>query len=208
MRRRAAKRRERAQLRARRHRESRGTKSTPGGQTTARLPTATAPPESGAGPCEGADLLPSQHDVGLVATATLCLINRERDAHGEAPLSLNTDLVHAAQGHTESMAAQDYFEHVSPDGQTPLSRMQANGYLSGADGGYEIGENIAWGSLRESTPAAIVSAWMASPPHRANILNASFRDSGVGVSAALPTSFAGGEAGAIYTQDFGAVYGG
>jgi uncharacterized protein YkwD len=149
--------------------------------------------------------VPSQDNVALVAGATLCLINRERGMHGEAPLLLSADLAHAAQGHSESMAAEDYFEHVSPDGQTPLSRMHATGYLSSADAGYAVAENIAWGSLGDSTPAAIVAAWMASPPHRANILDGEFRDSGIGISPHLPASFAGGQAGAIYTQDFGAI---
>jgi uncharacterized protein YkwD len=43
---------------------------------------------------------------------------------------------------------------------------------------------------------------MSSPAHRANILNRSFRDSGIGVLASLP-ALAGGDRGAIYTQDFG-----
>lgn len=160
---------------------------------------------SGAGGCEGAYVTPSEQNLALVSAATLCLINRERAAHGEQPLRANADLGHAAQGHSESMAAQAYFEHTSPDGRTPLGRMQASGYISGQQAAYEVGENIAWGSGQDATPAAIVAAWMASPPHRANILDGEFRDSGIGISPHLPASFAGGLAGAIYTQDFGAV---
>ncbi len=48
--------------------------------------------------------------------------------------------------------------------------------------GYEVGENIAWGTLWLATPKAIVAGWMASPGHRANILDATFKDTGVGVS--------------------------
>lgn len=85
--------------------------------------------------------------------------------------------------------------------------MRESGYLSSSTPGYEVGENIAWGSYADATPAAIVAAWMASPPHRANILDGSFRDTGIGVSAHLPSSFAAGATGGIYTEDFGVVIG-
>lgn len=157
------------------------------------------------GACANTRLRPTRSNIALIRGATLCLINRERAAHGEQPLRANADLDHAAQGHSESMAAQAYFEHTSPDGRTPLGRVQATGYISGQQAAYEVGENIAWGSGQDATPAAIVAAWMASPPHRANILDGEFRDSGIGISPHLPASFAGGQAGAIYTQDFGAI---
>ena len=161
-------------------------------------------PTDGTG-CEGTSLMPSTANVSLIAAATLCLVNRERTARGERPLSANTDLTRAAQGHTISMTRGGYFEHESPYGQTMLQRIESSGYIPGPNVGYELGENIAWGSLGNATPAAIVAAWMASRGHRENILNPNYRDSGMGVSPDLPTSFAGGQAGAIYTQDFGAI---
>ena len=45
-----------------------------------------------------------------------------------------------------------------------------------------IGENLAWGTLQLSTPQAIVAAWIASPGHLANILEAQYRETGIGVS--------------------------
>ena len=153
--------------------------------------------------CPGADLEPTETDLGSIRAATLCLVNRERAGHGERPLTPNERLERAAQGYTEGMSFGDYFEDVGPRGETPLSRMRAAGYISSSRIGYEVGENIAWGTLWEATPSAIVAAWMASPGHRANILDARFRDSAVGVSPQPPLSLAGGQAGAIYTQDFG-----
>jgi uncharacterized protein YkwD len=132
-------------------------------------------------------------------------VNRERSAHGERPLSLNGHLQQAAQSHTESMVAGNYFEHIGPGGQTPLDRMRAAGYIYSSRIGYELGENIAWGSAQLGTPRAIVAAWMASPGHRANILDARFRDTGVGVSAQLPARAGRGVLGGIYTQDFGVI---
>ena len=160
------------------------------------------------GDCANAALAPTEQNLESIRAATLCLVNRERTAYGEAALEPNTQLEQAAQGHTESMVEDDYFEHVGPNGETPLERMRAAGYIYNSQIGYEVGENIAWGTLWLGSPRAIVAAWMASPAHRANILDAQYRDTGIGVSPHPPSSLAGGKAGGIYTQDFGVIVGG
>jgi uncharacterized protein YkwD len=156
------------------------------------------------GQCRDSGLSPGPSDVEAVRAATLCLVNRERGAHGEPALHWNNHLVKAAQAHTESMAFGNYFEHVGPGGETPLSRMRHDGYIYSSRLGYEVGENIGWGSLWLGTPKAVVAAWMASPGHRANILDRHFRDTGIGVSPHLG-SLAHGQSGGIYTQDFGVI---
>jgi uncharacterized protein YkwD len=161
--------------------------------------------------CPHANLRPTGHDLRLVRAATLCLINRERAAHNERPLHANRRLQRAAQAHSRSMAFGDYFEHVGaggPGGGTPLARLRAAGYISSSHVGFEVGENIAWGTLSLATPRAVVAAWMASPGHRANILDPHYRETGIGVSPHPPTSLAHGQPGAIYTQDFGVIIGG
>ncbi len=150
--------------------------------------------------------MPTAQNVALIRSATFCLINRERAVHGERPLRPNRRLRRAAQSHTESMAFGDYFEHTGPRGGTPLTRMRAAGYISSRSS-YEVGENIAWGTLGLATPRAIVAAWMGSPPHRANILDPRYRETGIGVSPHPPSSLSHGQAGAIYTQDFGVIIG-
>ena len=102
------------------------------------------------------------------------------------------------------MVSADYFDHVSPTGETPLDRIRASGYLRRGDA-YELGENIDLGTLNLATPAAVVADWMNSPDHRANILNSDFVDSGIGVVAQAPAQYAGAQDGATYTQDFGAL---
>jgi uncharacterized protein YkwD len=154
------------------------------------------------GVCPDANLAPSVSNVRMIRAATLCLVNRERARHGEPALHWNERLVRAAQSHTESMAFGDYFEHVGPGGETPLSRMRRTGYIYSSRLGFEVGENIAWGSLWLGTPKAVVASWMASPGHRANILDERFRDTGIGVSPHVG-AFAHGQSGGIYTQDFG-----
>jgi uncharacterized protein YkwD len=158
--------------------------------------------------CVGADETPNSENLASVRAATLCLINRERAAHGERALVTNAHLEAAAQGHSNNMVADDYFEHVGPNGQTPVSRIRAAGYLQNPRAGYAIGENIAWGTLWLATPRAIVSAWMNSPGHRANILNPRYRETGIGISPSAPSSMSEGQSGATYTQDFGVIIGG
>jgi uncharacterized protein YkwD len=114
-------------------------------------------------------------------------------------------LARAAQAHSDDMAQGDYFEHVGPTGDTPVSRMRASGYIYSSRVGYEVGENIGWGTLWLATPRAIVQAWMGSPEHRANILNGHYRDTAIGVAPHPLASLARGQAGAIYTQDFGVI---
>jgi uncharacterized protein YkwD len=157
------------------------------------------------GVCPNAEARPSGANLEVVRTATLCLVNRERLSHGEGALQPNTRLQTAAQGHSEDMSSGDYFEHDGRGGSTPLSRMRAAGYIFSSHIGYAVGENIAWATLWLATPKAIVASWMASPGHRANILDATFHDTGLGISPHPLASLARGQAGAIYTQDFGRI---
>jgi uncharacterized protein YkwD len=136
-----------------------------------------------------------------VQAATLCLINRERRNHGEAPLADDSRLTGAAASHSRDMVARDYFSHTSPGGQTALQRIQASGFPGGS-GAFSVGENIAWGTLWLATPREIVGAWMRSAGHRANILDGRYRYTGVGVAPAVPRSLSDGQDGAVYTQDF------
>ncbi len=155
--------------------------------------------------CANAGLRPTESNLKLIRAATLCLVDRARAAHHERPLRLNMHLNRAAQTHTASMASKNYFEHFGPRGQTPAARIRAAGYISSSHVGYEVGENIAWGTLWMATPRAIVSAWMRSPGHRANILDRRYRDTGIGISPHAPSSLTHGQAGAVYTQDFGRI---
>jgi uncharacterized protein YkwD len=166
---------------------------------------ALLPATAAASSCANANLTPAAGNVEQVRAAVLCLINQEREHHGEGALAPNAKLTHAAQAHSRDMVEQDYFSHVAPDGATPLERMRASGYLPNSQDGYVVGENIAWGTMWLATPQSIVSAWMASPGHRANILDGAYRETGVGVEPRPPASLAEGQPGALYTQDFGTI---
>ena len=155
--------------------------------------------------CPDTTLQPAPSNIERVRASVFCLINRERARNGEAPLRPDTQLRSSAQFHSDDMVAREYFDHEAPDGETLLDRLRSSGYLYSSRIGYVVGENIAWGTLSLATPKAIVEAWMASPGHRANILDASFRDTGIGVSSSVPQSLGEGQPGAMYTQDFGVV---
>ncbi len=122
-------------------------------------------------------------------------MNAERARVGIAPLADNAQLGFAAQAHATDMTANRYFSHVSADGRTFDQRIGASGYPWSY-----IAENIAWGGGSLGTPRRIVSGWMNSPGHRANMLNGVLRDSGIGVSPGTPQGGSGG----TYVQDFGA----
>ncbi|HEY2216160.1 MAG TPA: CAP domain-containing protein [Solirubrobacteraceae bacterium] len=163
----------------------------------------SAPVVPDGGVCPNAQLRPNAQNLEQIRTATLCLVNGERLSHGESPLAPNQSLQSSAQGHSDDMAVSDYFEHDGRNGETPLSRMRAAGYIPSPHVGYAVGENIAWETLWLASPKAIVASWMSDAGHRANILDATFRDTGIGVAPHPLASLAHGQPGANYTQDFG-----
>jgi len=156
-------------------------------------------------PCQNTEAIPDVGNLEPAQAATLCLVNQERARNGELPLAPNAQLAQAARRHSEDMVSGDYFAHVSPNGETPLQRVEASGYIPNAGAGYTLGENIAWGTLYLATPRSIVQAWIASPEHLANILDADYRDSAIAIVPAPPPSLASGQAGATYTQEFGVI---
>ncbi len=156
-------------------------------------------------PCANTELTPTPADLAAIQTATLCLVNQERARDDELPLLPNRRLEQAARGHGEEMINDDYFAHVSPNGLTPVARIENTGYVPNRQVGYTLGENLAWGTLQLSTPGAIVAAWIASPEHLANILFSPYRDTAIAIVPAVPASLAAGQPGALYTQEFGVI---
>jgi uncharacterized protein YkwD len=178
---------------------SAGLAAVPGSAGAASAAAASA---GGARGCAGAHLIPTAANLARIQAATLCLVDAQRAAHGLRALRENAQLQVAAQTHATQMVARNYFNHVGPAGDSPLHRAVAAGYASNT-GIRDLGENIAAASGSLATPAASVAAWMRSAPHRAAILNPAFRDTGIGVVAALPSTLGIGRSGATYAEDFG-----
>ncbi len=156
-------------------------------------------PAAHAANCPGAGQLPLLSTTATAKSATLCLINEQRAAHGRAALRSQSTLEAAATSYARSMVQQRFFAHVSPSGQGLGDRLAS--YTRGTRS-YAMGENLAWGQSVLGTPAATVDSWMHSQGHRDNILNANFDEIGVGI---VPGSPRGGalDAGATYVTEFG-----
>ena len=103
------------------------------------------------------------------------LVNEIRVQNGLKELKYNWELSRVARYKSQDMRDNRYFSHTSPVYGSPFQMMKNFGitYRSAA-------ENIARG---QATPQAVVNAWMNSSGHRANILNASFTEIGVGYVA-------------------------
>jgi len=112
------------------------------------------------------------------------LVNQQRAANGLAPLTLSTELSNVARTKSQDMHDNNYFSHTSPTYGSPFDMLTSFGISYSS-----AGENIAMGY---ATPEAVMNAWMNSPGHRANILNASYTKIGVGYVAS----------GNYWTQEF------
>ena len=151
--------------------------------------------------CAGANTQPSQLTVLEARTSAVCLINQRRKQNGLPKLSLSIRLQRAAQRHSNAMDIGNFFDHESPSGNDPISRIQDTGYLAGA-ASWAIGENIRWGSGSLGTPRVAVQEWMNSPSHRQIMLSRRYRQIGIGVAIGSPDGNSENNA-AIYTSDFG-----
>jgi uncharacterized protein YkwD len=129
-------------------------------------------------------------------------INAFRREHHLAPLKLNARLSAAAREHTQEMAQQGYFSHDSANGAVFWKRIQGF-YASSPWRYWSVGENLLWSSP-DVTPSHALEMWLASPEHKANLMNPRWREIGVAAvhEAAAPGVFNGLDV-TIVTTDFG-----
>ncbi|MFE9310210.1 CAP domain-containing protein [Streptomyces sp. NPDC006706] len=142
-------------------------------------PEASAPAE----PSASNDTSPSSGATARVVE----LVNAERSKVGCSALTVNEKLTKAAQAHSEDMAAHQNMSHTGSDGSAPGDRITRAGYSW-----QTYGENVAYGY---ATPEQVMAGWMSSAGHKANILNCSFKEIGVGLA----------QPGNYWTQEFGAA---
>ena len=142
--------------------------------TVAVLGAFTTTGEAFAGACKHRNKEANRLSQHTSARATLCLLNAERRAKGLSPLRLSRSLSQAANGHSHDMVTRHYVAHTAPGGPGLLKRTRQSGYLKSSHR-WLVGETIAWAVPGRSSAAAIVRAWMHSPPHRKEILTPSYR---------------------------------
>ncbi len=108
-------------------------------------------------------------------TEVVRLVNEIRTKNGLKALTEDWELSRVARYKSQDMKDNRYFSHNSPVYGSPFDMIKNFGISYRT-----AGENIAKG---QSTPQAVVNAWMNSSGHRANILNSSYTRIGVGYVA-------------------------
>lgn len=101
------------------------------------------------------------------------IVNVERSKAGLKPLTLNWEISRVARLKSQDMANKNYFAHQSPTYGSPFDMLKNYGIKYSY-----AGENIAKG---QTSPQSVMTSWMNSSGHRANILNANYTQIGVGV---------------------------
>jgi uncharacterized protein YkwD len=102
------------------------------------------------------------------------LVNAERAKVGAKALVLSDAINKCAQFRSQDMATRNYFSHTDPDGHDPFYWLKQYGISYRT-----AGENIAMG---QTSAASVMSGWMNSSGHKANILNTSYGKIGIGVA--------------------------
>ncbi len=102
----------------------------------------------------------------------LIVANEVRRENQLPELTLDPRITAAAQAHASDMQRRNYFDHSSPEGESPFQRMEKAGvrFMAAA-------ENIAMGV---SDPRRAFAMWLNSPGHRRNLLNKNYRRQGIG----------------------------
>lgn len=121
--------------------------------------------------------IPSQSpSTANMETQVIEQINQVRRQQGLSELRFNEKLAIVARRYSEKMAEKNFFSHTSPEGDTMVERVRAEGvyYIM-------IGENLFKGTNLSQPVSIAVDGWMNSPGHRANILRPEYRETGVGV---------------------------
>lgn len=135
-------------------------------------PSATTPSTTAPTTTKPSPTADSNAGIGSYEQQVANIVNKERAANGLPALKVNTNLSAVAEKKAEDMRDKNYFSHTSPTYGSPFDMMKQFGisYKS-------AGENIAKG---QRTPEEVMTGWMNSAGHRANILNADFTEIGIG----------------------------
>jgi hypothetical protein len=109
--------------------------------------------------CSNPSASPYQLTRAEARSTVYCLLNEQRSANGLPSLAINGSLGQAAQHHSRTMNARNFFGHTG-DG-TPVSRIRRAGYMKGASL-WSVGESLVWGRGATGTPSLPATARSAS----------------------------------------------
>lgn len=122
--------------------------------------------------------------TNMSISGLLSSTNSARNGEGAAALQLNSKLIAAAQAKAEDMANRNYWSHNTPEGNPPWIFVNNQGYAY-----QKLGENLAAGFNDEQ---AAINGWLASPPHKENLMDTSFSEVGFGFANNPDYTSAGG----------------
>ncbi len=125
------------------------------------------------------------------------LVNATRGQYGLSSLRLSPALAHSAALKADDIRRCGVFSHT-PCGMSFARTFQQVGYLRGR---VAVGENLYWGQGSLGTPSSAIAAWLASPPHRENLLGRGWRQVGIAVIHA-PSLFGASDVW-LYVLQFG-----
>lgn len=145
------------------------------------------------GACRSADDPAAAADVQ--ARAVTCLVNWARAHDSRKRLVRRRALQHAATLKGERVASCGQFSHT-PCGTAVTAAVRAAGYRYAT-----FGENLFAGTWGQISARDVVTAWLQSPEHRANVLGASFRD--LGAAPVRAHGLLDGADAVVWTATFG-----
>lgn len=114
------------------------------------------------------------YSTNVNANALVDATNKQRASANVKALTLNADLAKAAQNKANDMVTRNYWSHQTPDGQSPWVFIDQAGFQYS-----RAGENLAYGFMSSDE---IISGWMNSSPHRANMLDPDYSEVGFGIA--------------------------
>jgi len=112
-------------------------------------------------------------ESNITIESLLAQTNKERSDAGQLPLNLDNKLIKAAYLKAQDMFDRQYWAHNAPDGTEPWKWFGDVGY------NYDMaGENLA---KNFTSSNAVMTAWMNSPEHKANVLKGDYQDVGFAI---------------------------
>lgn len=146
--------------------------SAPAAPAATAAPTPTAAPSATPATAPAAAPTTAPDSLAALETQMVDLVNSERSRAGVPALTVNVDLSNMARVKSQDMITNGYFSHNSPTYGSPFDMMKAFGISFRT-----AGENIAMNQSVENAHTSL----MNSEGHRANILNPSYTQIGIGI---------------------------
>jgi uncharacterized protein YkwD len=127
----------------------------------------------------GAEVPGLEPELAALEGALFDGANRVREDQHRIALARRADLDRVARAHSADMAARGYLAHESPEGLSPVDRIERGGVSGFTLAGENAGQTNRADPVRE-----ILEGWQRSPSHRTNLLAPAFNATGVGVARA------------------------